>query len=76
MFIVSPTIVQTLFYDRPGNNVFLTTFRLDTLKLLFKNIFMSSTADAPEFKFFRGVFVNKDTYFVGWSGIRFFTAPG
>ncbi len=77
MFIVSPTVVLTLFNDRSANfYIYLTTFRLDTLKIFFKRIFMDFTSFGPPFKFCRGVFVNKDTYFVGSNGQKFYTTPG
>lgn len=46
----------------------LATFRLDEKKVYFQSVFMDLTDIAPADKFTRGIFVNKNTYYVGITG--------
>ncbi len=36
---------------------------------------MRITLVAPDFKYIRGIFVNKNTYYLGFTGTQFFTTP-
>ena len=68
MIITSATEIQTLLYDRFSDVFKLATFRLDELKIYYQTIFMGLTNISPADKYLRGMFVNKDTYFVGLTG--------
>lgn len=37
---------------------------------------MRITAFSPSFKYIRGIFVNKNIYYLGFTGTQFFTIPG
>jgi hypothetical protein len=68
MIITSATEIQTLMYDRFSDLFQLATFRLDELKIYYQAVFMGLTNISPVDKYLRGMFVNKDTYFVGLTG--------
>jgi hypothetical protein len=68
MIITSATEIQVLMYDRIVDYYKLVTFRLDELKIYFQSIFMGITMVAPPYKYTRGIFVNKNTFYLGFTG--------
>ena len=65
MKITSSIEIQTLVHYSNDDLFKLATFRLDEKKVYFQSVFMDLTNYAPSDKITRGIFVDKNTYYVG-----------